>query len=88
MGAGGLPGEAQDSQQATGCQPGRGPSPAPRARRGRLPRWTLLRLARGPVDPGWTVPQRGHSRGVPVHADGAGAPGRAGHAVGGLYHIC
>ena len=53
VGVGGLPGEAQDSQQATGCQPGRGPSCA---RRGRLPRWTLLRLARGPVDPGWTVP--------------------------------
>lgn len=84
VGVGGLPGEAQDSQQATGCQPSRGPSCA---RRGRLPRWTLLRLARGPVDPGWTVPQRGHSRGVPVHADGAEAPGRAGHAVGGHYHV-
>lgn len=84
VGVGGLPGEAQDSQQATGCQPSRGPSCA---RRGRLPRWTLLRLARGPVDPGWTVPQRGHSRGVPVHADGAEAPGRASHAVGGHYHM-
>lgn len=56
---------------------------SPRARRGWLPRWTLLRLAHGPVDPGWIVPQRGHSRGHTIHADGAGA----GHAVGTLYHI-
>lgn len=80
VGSGGLPEEAQDSHQL----PARPWALAsPRARRGGLPRWTLLRLAHGPADPGWTVPQGGRSRGHTVRAGGAGA----GHAVGALYRM-